>query len=170
MVGTKRASTAGEAKAASSAKKARISDAHASAKALISDVLDASENYELPGDDDAIIGNLQALARYARFLEEQLSSANDAVADLEDRKGRYISAELVYSSTFWFEHLLKSGIFHTEHENVTSMVENLLCNTRALFWLEIMSLSGNLSVARSALIEMGTNALVSHVYFISQQY
>ena len=98
--------------------------------------------------------------------------ANSDVADLEERKCKYISTELLYSSTFWFGHLLKSGIFHSEsreRENVTSMVEDLLCNARALFWLEIMSLSSNLSVARSALIEIGTNALVGHVHFISGQ-
>ena len=80
MAGTKRKST-GQDNASSSAKKARASDAHATAKALISDVLDASENYELPEDDDAIIGNLQALARYARYLEEQLNSADIAAPE-----------------------------------------------------------------------------------------
>ena len=92
--------------------------------------------------------------------------ANNDVADLKHRMRKHISAELLYSSTFWFEHLYKAGISSSkpeEYENMTRMVtgKNLLCTERALFWLEIMSLSGKLPVARSVLVQMESKALVS---------
>ena len=90
--------------------------------------------------------------------------ANKDVTDLKDRRRRHISAELLYSSTFWFEHLHKSSILGGEpgeSANATKMVKNLLCTERALFWLEIMSLSNRLPVALSVLVHMESNARVS---------
>ena len=74
----KRAATAADNAAAP--KRARTSDAHAAAKALLKSILDAPESFELPENDDEIIANFELLARYTKHLEEQLSTASAAPA------------------------------------------------------------------------------------------
>ncbi|GJE92305.1 hypothetical protein PsYK624_084590 [Phanerochaete sordida] len=76
----KRASAANADADAPVRKRGRTSSADAAAKALVADIIDASENYELPENDDNIAATVKQLARYARSLEEQLASADKAAA------------------------------------------------------------------------------------------
>ncbi|EPT00546.1 hypothetical protein FOMPIDRAFT_80560, partial [Fomitopsis schrenkii] len=90
---------------------------------------------------------------------------NAEVTDLEERKKAYISPELLYSSMFWLEHIVQSGILArreaAEHpERIALMISDLLCTDRALFWIEVMSISGKLAVARSVLTRIELRALV----------
>ena len=71
----KRASTVNDADAPTR-KRARTSSAHAAAKGLVDEIIDASENYELPDNDGEIIATVQQLAEYARHLEKQLDFAD----------------------------------------------------------------------------------------------
>ena len=81
MAGATKRKSAGAAEAAPSRKKSRTSDPYVATKALIDDILDAPDGYELPEDDSAILANVQSLARYARYLEEQLAAANNAASE-----------------------------------------------------------------------------------------
>ena len=96
--------------------------------------------------------------------------ANSDIKDLEERKCKNISAELLHSAIFWSKYLCQSGMFCGEpregSENAARMVKKLICTERALFWLEIMSLSNSLPVARSALTQIESNTLVSSVHFL----
>ncbi|EPT00541.1 hypothetical protein FOMPIDRAFT_1016395 [Fomitopsis schrenkii] len=86
---------------------------------------------------------------------------NTEVEDLEKRKKAYISPELFYSSMFWVEHIVQSGILASseaaaEHQG---KITDLLCTERALFWLEVMSITGKLAIARSVLVRIILGAL-----------
>lgn len=70
-----------------SAKKAKASDAHATAKALVEDILANRENYPISEDDSAVRQTLLDLAVYARSLETELAGAsNGAIAAAPTQK------------------------------------------------------------------------------------
>ncbi|EKM54452.1 uncharacterized protein PHACADRAFT_210252 [Phanerochaete carnosa HHB-10118-sp] len=78
----KRGSTVNTDASAPMRKRARTSSAHAAAKALVADIVDASGDYELPNNNDEVITTVQQLARYARHLEEQLELADKAATQV----------------------------------------------------------------------------------------
>lgn len=82
---------------------------------------------------------------------------NAEVTDLEERRNSCITPELLYSSTFWLEHIQRAEITNSTseyREKTVEMVQDLLCTERALFWLEVLSINDKLTVARSLLTQI----------------
>ncbi|KAJ7622247.1 hypothetical protein FB45DRAFT_1061819 [Roridomyces roridus] len=71
---------------------------------------------------------------------------NTEVADLADRIGRQISPQLQYSSCFWLQHLEKAPVSGTLLNELTNMLYH-----NFLYWLEVLSLLGQVSRASEAL-------------------
>ncbi|GJE95524.1 hypothetical protein PsYK624_117090 [Phanerochaete sordida] len=76
----KRSSAAAGLDDGAAPKRARTADAHAAAKALLKTILDTPEKFELPEGDDDIVEDFETLARYAKYLEEQLHGYQSAAA------------------------------------------------------------------------------------------
>lgn len=70
---------------------------------------------------------------------EDASLINEEVLDLPERISQFVSAELDYSCQYWFAHLEKSGIRAADSEEIAFQ---LICTPRALFWLEVLSVTG----------------------------
>lgn len=89
---------------------------------------------------------------------------NSEVPDLQVRIARKISSELLYSSLYWMKHLLNSSIDVGALESdavcdwdvakLPDMLSDLLETERSLFWLEVLSLNGNLAAAREILLNV----------------
>ena len=107
---------------------------------------------------------MTTLQRELKFNICKLQSsllADSKVTDLEERRRKYMSPELLYSATFWFEHLCQSkSEAACAGPDETSMARDLLCTERALFWLEVMSLTNKLSAAHVILSHIESNAFV----------
>ncbi|KAF7363065.1 WD40 repeat-like protein [Mycena venus] len=75
---------------------------------------------------------------------------NTAVHDLTDRIATYIPAHLSYSSCFWADHILGAEW----DEAILADIENLMYN-KFPFWLEILSILGDLGIGINALKHVG---------------
>jgi hypothetical protein len=86
---------------------------------------------------------------------------NAEVADpkLSERIARNISPELLYSCIHWADHYASERFeLHpplTDSRTTIPMVHSLLCTSKALFWLEAMSLTENMTHARNILVRFG---------------
>ncbi|KZT03681.1 WD40 repeat-like protein [Laetiporus sulphureus 93-53] len=88
---------------------------------------------------------------------------NSEINGLEERASTCISPELIYSSVYWLDHIIRSDLGHNDTtsciegsvaEKLPGMAQNLLCTSQALYWLEVMSIKRRLSAARSILIRI----------------
>ena len=70
---------------------------------------------------------------------DDASLLNEEVMDLSERIARFIPAELDYSCQYWFTHLENSCICAADSEK---LVSRLIGQPRALFWLEVLSITG----------------------------
>lgn len=88
--------------------------------------------------------------------------ADSEVVDFDERVCSRISQELGYSSRFWFEHIVQSGISQEEDRGLSliRMVKELLCSPRALYWLEVLAIYKMLPSARSILLRLQSHPLV----------
>jgi hypothetical protein len=71
---------------------------------------------------------------------------NDDVSDLHDRTEKFIVPHLSYACHFWAHHLQLSA----SHSATLAYIENFL-RLQLLYWLEVLSLIGKLSIALWAL-------------------
>ena len=64
---------------------------------------------------------------------------NKDIPNLRELISAHVPETFQYSSVFWSTHLLKSGLKYYD-ENAKGPVSALLTSTKALFWLEVLSL------------------------------
>lgn len=89
---------------------------------------------------------------------------NGEVNNLKERIERHTSPGLLYSSLYWMEHLSEA---HVDGDDVgrdafceynpgslSQLLNGFLHSERSLFWLELLSLMGNLDVGCAALINI----------------
>ena len=76
---------------------------------------------------------------------------NDKVKDLPSRIKTNIPAPLLYSCSFWATHLRDTTIGRDGHETLMTAVKDFL-HVRFLYWLEVMSLTKQVSAANIALL------------------
>ena len=117
----KRASAAHEDEA-TTRKRVRTSNAHAVAKDLVADIVDASENYELPDNDDEIAVTVQQLAKYARYLEEQLELAGKVATQGSSAPAKKSPEELAQAA----EKIKKAAAAGIKKQMTVSGLLNLL--------------------------------------------
>jgi uncharacterized membrane protein (DUF373 family) len=89
---------------------------------------------------------------------------NSQVTDLNERIAKFISPELRYSCVYWMEHLQRASLGTCE-SHISNSLFRLLCTTRSLFWIEIMSLLGRLHAARAILVQLRSEAKVWYTFF-----
>ncbi|KAF7376827.1 WD40 repeat-like protein [Mycena sanguinolenta] len=80
---------------------------------------------------------------------------NNEVLDLDKRITANISAELRYSCLHWLDHLRSSlGTSQSSSDEEEAMIAltDFLESKRSLFWLEVLSLAGNLAAGRDILL------------------
>jgi hypothetical protein len=82
---------------------------------------------------------------------------NTAVHDLADRIATYIPPHLSYSSRFWADHIHNAEW----DEGILPEIEYFIYN-KFLFWLEILSLQGEIGIGINALRRMAEAAKVNH--------
>lgn len=97
--------------------------------------------------------------------------ANSEVPDLNQRIEENISPELRYSCVYWMDHVVGSQSKESgtrsrddggsDSSSILQAVATLLCTTRSLFWLEVMSLCGALQAARGILLRVDALEQVS---------
>ncbi|KAH8113773.1 hypothetical protein DFH11DRAFT_274412, partial [Phellopilus nigrolimitatus] len=90
---------------------------------------------------------LQVMHSGLKFNICQLETSylpNSAVPDLEDRISRCIPQALQYSCLHWMDYISTSDLDFIENLAVQSLVQRFLCGPSALFWLEALSLMGEL--------------------------
>ena len=79
-------------------------------------------------------------------------SLNREVRDLNQRIKTYIPSALSYSCRFWADHLTHAPTFDNDtFECVLAVFEE-----KFLFWLEVLSVSGELAIATTALVSLRT--------------
>ncbi|KAI5120941.1 hypothetical protein M0805_001646 [Coniferiporia weirii] len=99
-----------------------------------------------PTSMDSIMATrcLQIMSTQLKFnicgLETSYLS-NSAIPDLQDKITMYIPHHLQYSCLYWMNHLASSSL-GTNDEKLQKQLEDLICYSRSLFWLECLSLMG----------------------------
>ena len=72
---------------------------------------------------------------------ESASVLNSKVPNLRQKIETNIPASLQYGCIYWMDHLLDArDIYDVQEASVQSTVARLLCDIKALFWLEVLSL------------------------------
>ncbi|KAI5121551.1 hypothetical protein M0805_002608 [Coniferiporia weirii] len=71
---------------------------------------------------------------------------NDNVPDIQERISRCMSQQFQYSSLYWMNHVVNSSLDTDQHFK-EDYLEKLLCQPRALYWLECLSLIKELNSA-----------------------
>ncbi|KAI5122722.1 hypothetical protein M0805_009775 [Coniferiporia weirii] len=66
---------------------------------------------------------------------------NRDITDLQDRIAMHIPQHLQYSCLYWMNHLDSSSL-NMNDGKLQKQLENLLCDSRSLFWLECLSIMG----------------------------
>ena len=75
--------------------------------------------------------------------------ANDDVVDLKTRVDQHIPPALLYACRFWGDHLI-----HTDFNTDLFAKVQTLFNEKFLFWLEALSLTGNIGLIPSAFVTL----------------
>lgn len=101
--------------------------------------------------DKFTIAALQVMLEYLEFNICKLETSfclNNEVTDLKEHIGKYISSALSYSCCFWANHLASMSKYDPKTFNLlqTFMKEKFL------FWLEVLSIKGELAIAKPALL------------------
>jgi hypothetical protein len=84
---------------------------------------------------------------------------NSEVKGISQRIEEAIPPELVYATQYWAEHLQSAS----EDSELLHKLEHLMY-TKFLFWLEVLSLKGKISVASVALIKSRKRVQVSLMF------
>jgi WD40 repeat protein len=98
---------------------------------------------------------------------------NDEVADLKERIKKHISEPLLYSCRFWATHLRCTA--NAQEGDTTLLLEDVrnFLNDRLLYWLEVMSLVEEVSVANTALrtavpwVEVSSYLIITLLRFVT---
>jgi len=88
-------------------------------------------------------------------LERNICQLNDhillsEVKDLPEQRTTYIKDPLVYACNFWTSHLVRSASSSPGVEEVHKAIDEFF-TTHFLFWIEVLSLMGNLDIGVHAL-------------------
>ncbi|KAH8119573.1 hypothetical protein DFH11DRAFT_453991, partial [Phellopilus nigrolimitatus] len=89
---------------------------------------------------------LQIMHSQLKFNICKLESShvpNKDITDLQHKVSQHIPQSLQYSCRYWMDHISYSEVAVTVHQ-VHDLVQNILCQPKALFWLEALSLMGEL--------------------------
>ncbi|KAH8104178.1 hypothetical protein DFH11DRAFT_1520190, partial [Phellopilus nigrolimitatus] len=78
---------------------------------------------------------------------------NSAIPDLEDKISEHISQGLQYSCLSWMYHISSSNLDFKGNLAVQNLVQKFICGPSALFWLEILSLMGEVKSGIEALTQ-----------------
>ena len=79
--------------------------------------------------------------------------------DIEERKARYIGKCLSYACEYWAEHLSRVSPMESGVEELIGVLRKLVAE-RLLYWMEVLSLLGKLSVVVTSLAKVRTWLLV----------
>ncbi|EJD02341.1 WD40 repeat-like protein [Fomitiporia mediterranea MF3/22] len=99
-------------------------------------------------------GSLDIMASGLEFNICHLETShllNGEVGDLADRIRGYISYELQYSCLYWLDHLSRSGVDGAREMTIKQKLREVFCQTKSLYWLEVLSLMSELKTATSCL-------------------
>jgi hypothetical protein len=102
--------------------------------------------------DDLALGTLRTMEAELKFNICKLETSyllNSEVPDLEERVARNISPALSYSCYFWADHLRASKF----NPDVFKTLQ-VLMKERFLYWLEVLSVRGEVSIAQRALFSL----------------
>ena len=90
------------------------------------------------------------------------------VNGLVKRVEKNISSELLYSSLYWVNHVVdylsvtssseKDGSRDQDKLELSRMLADFLSTERSLYWLEVLSLTGNLEYAENILNDINENS------------
>jgi len=100
----------------------------------------------------ATLGKMQEMLRFNICELETSYCLNSEVPDLEDRIEKYIPPALSYSCRFWADHLAQVPMFDTD----VFQGLQLFMEENFLFWLEVLSVRGEVPVATKALLMLRT--------------
>ena len=103
--------------------------------------------------DELVYATLRTMQEMLRFNICGLETSyqlNSDVLDLRDRIERCIPSALSYSCRFWAEHIARVSKFNVK---LLRCVKKLM-DEKFLFWLEVLSVRGELAVATTALLEL----------------
>jgi len=90
------------------------------------------------------------------------------VEDLDTRKAAYIGDTLEYACCFWTKHLVRTTTSSVDVEEVQKAIDKFF-TTCFLFWIEVLSLTGNLDVGVHALNDIQQwYLLVSDIKYLSK--
>ena len=98
----------------------------------------------------ATLRTMQKTLRFNICELETSYSLNSEVPDLKERIDKYIPPALSYSCRFWADHLAQVPRFDT---NVFEDLQ-LFMGENFLFWLEVLSVRGEIPVATMALVSL----------------
>ncbi|KAI5122684.1 hypothetical protein M0805_009737 [Coniferiporia weirii] len=99
-----------------------------------------------PDSMDSIMGErcLQIMSSQLKFNICGLETSylpNDKIQDLHNKITRCIPQHLQYSCLYWMNHLASSSLSSSD-EKLKKQLENLFFHSRSLFWLECLSIMG----------------------------
>jgi len=95
----------------------------------------------------ATLRTMQTKLRFNMCKLKTSYHLNGEIPDLDGRIKEHVPKVLSYSCRFWAEHLARVGKFDVElFKSIKTLMEEKL-----LFWLEVLSLKGELAVATTAL-------------------
>ena len=80
--------------------------------------------------------------------------SNSEVKGLDERITENVSAELRYSCLYWVDHLRSCLAAQPScaDEEMMPLLSDFFGTSCSLFWLELLSLTGNVTAARDALV------------------
>lgn len=78
---------------------------------------------------------------------ESASVLNSEITDLQQKISSNIPASLQYSCIYWMDHLIDAkDACDVQETSVQTLVARLLCDVKALFWLEVLSLLAEVKI------------------------
>ena len=82
------------------------------------------------------------------------SKLNKEVENLAERNANHIGVSLAYACRYWADHLSLVALPKNLTENCVRMVDEVV-RTRLLYWIEALSLLGDIYVAMPSIAEVG---------------
>ena len=96
------------------------------------------------------------------------SRLNRDVKDLSGRMERYIGKPLAYACRYWAEHL--SHVLPTESSETLKQMVDRLIRTKLLYWIEVLSLLGDMGTANMSLARVRKWFSVRRLHSTGHQY
>lgn len=99
---------------------------------------------------------LEIMLRGLRFNICELRDScvmNCDVPDLQDRISRNIKPEILYSCMYWTSHVVQRP-FHSVDLLTVQLLDQLLYGQHLLFWIEVLSLAGELHLASTSIVQL----------------